>query len=63
MVTLEMLTPLGVEPHETVAQVLDSLGVPYEVDSQRYLWLEPSQLSVPYTYGLGTETIPEELLD
>jgi hypothetical protein len=63
IVTLEMLTPLGVEPTETVTDVLNSLGAPYEVDSQGYLWLEPNRLSLPYTYGLGTETMPEELLD
>lgn len=54
-VTLEMLAPLGVEPNETVVEVLDSLGAPYQVDEQGNVWVEPARLGLPFSYGLGTE--------
>lgn len=54
-ITLRMLAPLGVEPHETVVNVLDSLSTPYQVDPQGNVWVEPARLGLPFTYGLGTE--------
>lgn len=58
MVTLDMVTMLGVGANETVADVLDGFEVAYEVDETGLVWVDPDDLSVPGSvYGQGTDCL------
>ena len=56
VVTLDMVTILGVGANETVAEVLDGFEVVYEVDEAGRVWVDPDDLSMPGSvYGRGTD--------
>jgi hypothetical protein len=58
-----MLAPLGIGVEETEVGVLLSLEVPYQLGQQAELIVDPDELGIPFTYGLSTEHMPEELFD
>ncbi len=60
VITLEMLEPLGITENETVLEMLDWLDAPYRVDSEGRVLVDPDNLGLPATYGLGTEIILED---
>jgi dihydropteroate synthase len=62
-VTPAMLEPLGVTAAEPVAAVLASLDAPYTLDDQGQIWVDPADLGLSETYGIGTETVDVEELD
>ncbi len=57
----EMLAPLHLGPNETdLERVLLIEDVAYQVGSEGQLWVDPDNLALPKTYGLGTDHLPEE---
>jgi hypothetical protein len=62
VVTRAMLEPLGIGARETVADVLSRWHIPYERGDQpgEVALVDPDQLALPATYGVGTETVGEE---
>lgn len=62
IVTREMLAPLGIGPDELDIALLKSLEVPYQLIDRRPA-VDPDSLSLPQTYGAGTEHQPEEVWD
>jgi len=46
---------LGLGANETVAEVLAGFDLPFQVDQPGRAWLDPAALSLPDTYGRGTE--------
>jgi hypothetical protein len=58
VVTLDMVTMLGVGANETVAEVLDGFEVAYEVDESGQVYVDPDDLSMPGSvYGRGTDCL------
>jgi hypothetical protein len=62
VVTRVMLEPLGIGAGETVGDVLARWDVPHERGDQPggAALVDPDQLALPATYGVGTETVGEE---
>jgi hypothetical protein len=58
-VTPRMLAILGLRPDETVEFVLQNLDVPYHCGPRGETMIDPEELGLPLTYGLGTEHLPE----
>ena len=56
-ITLDMLVMLGVGANETVADVLDGFEVVYEVGEAGRFYVDPSDLSLPDTFGRGTDCL------
>jgi hypothetical protein len=52
-----MLVMLGVGANETVADVLDGFEVVYEVGEAGRFYVDPSDLSLPDTFGRGTDCL------
>jgi hypothetical protein len=61
-VTREMMDPLAIGP-DPIRDVLDALEVSYETDEAGQVWVDPDLLSLPETYGLGTEDLAPDLWD
>jgi len=43
--------------------VLLSNNLPYELLENGVVMVDPATLMVPFTYGLGTEHMPDEIID
>jgi hypothetical protein len=54
-VTREMLTMLGISRFEVERAILEGEDIPYHTDDQGGLWVDPDELGLPNTYGLGTD--------
>ena len=63
IVTREMLAPLEFDIVESEVYLLKSLEAPYTWTSDGQLSIDPDMLGLPFTYGLGTERLPEEAFD
>ena len=59
----EMLTSLGMGMTDTEEFILLSLDALYDRDATGRLTVDPDELGLPFTYGLGTEHRPVEEID
>lgn len=59
-VSRETLAPLGIYADETELYVLQREEVPYTLDEQGRLYVDPAMLALPEIFGLGTEIWPDE---
>jgi hypothetical protein len=55
LVTREMLTVLRISRYEAERAILEGEDIPYHTDDQGGLWVDPDELGLPHTYGLGTD--------
>lgn len=62
-VTRVMLEPLGITIDETDIFILLRENVSYQLKPDGSAWIEISSLAMPFTYGLGTDHLPDEILD
>lgn len=62
-VTGETVAMLAVKPGASVEAALQGEGVPYRRDKTSRIWVDLNELALPYTYGLGTEHLPAEVID
>jgi hypothetical protein len=62
-VTWEMLVLLDRSRSEPERVVLTMEDVPYQTDETGELWVDPDNLGLPYTYGLGTDHLVEEVME
>jgi hypothetical protein len=62
-VTRAMLEPLGITIEETELFILLRENIPYQLQPDGSAWVEISSLAMPFTYGLGTDHLPDEELD
>ncbi len=58
-----MLLLIEVNPSEPVLEVLNLTDVPYRSDQNGDLFVDPDDLPLPDTYGLGTDHLAEEVMD
>lgn len=59
----DMLAPLRIGPDETVEQFLKCYEVPYVHGSCSEVLVDPDDLGLPQTFGLGTEHLDDEEFD
>jgi hypothetical protein len=62
-ISWHMLAPLRIRPEEMVEQFLQDYDVPYQHGPQSQVLVAPDDLSLPRTYGIGTESLAEEEMD
>ena len=63
-VTREMVGLLNLDVHERLTEALEERNVPYQLDTDGDLVLiDPDELPVPLTYGLGTDHLADESFD
>jgi hypothetical protein len=62
-VSWDMLAPLRIGPEEMVEQFLRDYDVPYRHGPQAEVMVDPDDLGLPQTFGLGTEHLAEEDFD
>jgi hypothetical protein len=62
-VSWDMLVPLRIRPEEMVEQFLQDYEVPYHHGPQAQVMVDPDDLGLPRTYGIGTERMAEEEMD
>jgi hypothetical protein len=57
------LSPLRIGPDEMVEQILKCYEVPYAHGSRSEVLIDPDDLGLPQTFGVGTEHLVEEDFD
>ncbi len=62
-VSWDMLAPLLIRPEELVEQFLRDYDVPFYRGPQARVLVDPADLNLPRTYGIGTEAAGEEDMD
>ena len=62
-ISWDMLSPLRIGPDEMVEQVLKCYEVPYAHGPRSEVLIDPDDLGLPQTFGVGTEHLVEEDFD
>ncbi len=62
-ISWDMLAPLRIGPDEMVEQFLQDYDVPYHHGPQAEVMVDPDDLGLPQTFGIGTEHVTDEKLD
>jgi hypothetical protein len=62
-VTWDMLAPMRIGPDETVEFMLKCYEVAYYHGPQSEVMIDPDELGLPATFGVGTEYLADEEVD